>query len=166
MKDRIHKTEDLIAQIRAADDAHTRDAALELVQTVMEFHAVALDRIMEIAASTGDDGWRIIDLFALDDLVANLLILHRLHPLDVQTRVRNALENVGPYLQSHGGNLELVEIAGSEVRLRLFGSCNGFPSSSATLTKAIEAAIYETAPDVTSIRCESGTQLVSIQGAA
>jgi Fe-S cluster biogenesis protein NfuA len=122
--------------------------------------------MMEIAAASGEAGWRIIDMFALDDLVANLLILHGLHPSDIESRVRNALEKVRPYLQSHGGNVELIEIAGGAVRLRLIGSCNGCPSSSATLKNAIETAIRETAPDVTSIRCEAGNELVSIQGAA
>jgi Fe-S cluster biogenesis protein NfuA len=166
MKERIQKIEGLIAQVRATDDAPTRDAALELVKTVMEFHATAIDRMMEIAAASGEAGWRIIDLFALDDLVANLLILHGLHPLNIETRVCNALKKVRPYLQSHGGNVELIEIANGAVRLRLIGSCNECPSSSATLKKAIETAINETAPDVTSICCESGTALVSIPGAA
>src|SRR5215472_7084351 len=111
MKERIQKIEGLIARIRAADDAATRDAALELVRTIMEFHAAAIDRMMEIAAASGEAGWRIIDMFALDDLVANLLILHGLHPSDIESRVRNALEKVRPYLQSHGGNVELIEIA-------------------------------------------------------
>jgi Fe-S cluster biogenesis protein NfuA len=166
MKERIQKIEGLITRIRAADDAATRNAALELVQTVMDFHMAAIDRMMEITAASGEAGWRIIDLFALDDLVANLLILHGLHPSDIESRVRNALAKVRPYLQSHGGNVELLEIADGAVRLRLIGSCNGCPSSSATLKNAIETAIRETAPEVTSIRCESGKELVSIQDAA
>jgi len=156
----------LVARVRACNDAETRDAALQLVQGTMEFHAAGIDRMMEIASASGDEGWRIIDRFALDDLVGNLLILHGLHPLDVDTRVRNALEKVRPYLQSHGGNVELIDIAESTVRLRLIGTCNGCPSSSLTLKNAIEKAIFEMAPDVTRIQCETGPELVSIHTAA
>ena len=166
MRERIQKIETLVAKIRNTSDEQTRDAALELVQTLMEFHGTAIDRMMEIASASGDVGWRIIDLFALDDLVSNLLLLHGLHPVDIETRVRNALEKVRPYLQSHGGDAELIEIADSSVRLRLIGTCNGCPSSSVTLKTAIEKAIYQLAPDVTSIQCETGSELVSLHKTA
>src|SRR5689334_13074886 len=156
MKERIEQVEGLIARIRSTSDPETRDAALELVQTLMEFHRTAIDRMMEIAAAAGDAGWRIIDLFALDDFVANLLLLHGLHPLAIETRVQNALQKVRPYLQSHGGDAELIEIADGRVHLRLVGTCNGCPSSSVTLKTAIEKAIFEMAPDVSSVECETG----------
>jgi Fe-S cluster biogenesis protein NfuA len=159
MKNRFQEIEAMIMRIRSMVDPETRDAALELVQTVMELHATAIDRMMEIAASSGDTGWRIIDLFSLDDLVANLLVLHGLHPLDMETRVRNALEKVSPYVRSHCGNVELINIAGGTVRLRLIGNCNESPSSRSTLKNAIEKAIYQMAPDVTSIHCEAETEL-------
>ena len=166
MKQRIEKIEGLVARIRSAPDPETRDAALELVQTLMDFHATAIDRMMDIAATTGDEGWRIIDLFALDDVVANLLLLHGLHPVDLETRVQNALQKVRPYLQSHGGDAKLIEITNGAVRLRLLGTCNGCPSSSLTLKTAIEKAIYEMAPDVSSVECEAGSEMVSLQKTA
>ena len=45
-----------------------------------------------------------------DELVASVLLLHGLHPVDLETRVRGALEKTRPYLKSHGGNVELVGI--------------------------------------------------------
>jgi Fe-S cluster biogenesis protein NfuA len=149
--DRIQKIEGLVARIRGASDHETRKAALALVQTVMEFHASGLDRMMEIASEAGDSGWRIIDAFAADEIVSNLLVLHGLHPLDLETRVRSALDRVRPYLNSHGGNVDLIEVSEGVVRLRLVGSCNGCPSSSVTLKTAIEKAIHEAAPDVVAI---------------
>jgi Fe-S cluster biogenesis protein NfuA len=164
LRQRIQQIEGLIAQIRSSTDAPTRDAALDLLHIVMEFHAAGIDRMMEITADSGDPGWRIIDDFGRDEVVANLLLLHGLHPLDLATRVRNALDKVRPYLHSHGGNVELIEINGGVVRLKLIGNCNGCPSSSLTLKSAIEKAIHEAAPDVTSI--ESGgaiNELVSTE---
>jgi Fe-S cluster biogenesis protein NfuA len=54
----------------------------------------------------------------------------------------------------HGGDVELLGIAGGVVRLRMNGSCQGCPSSTATLAQTIEAAIYESAPDVEAIEVE------------
>ena len=166
LKNRIQKIEGLIARIRADADPQLRDAALDLVQTVMEFHAAGIDRMMEIASESGDSGWRIIEDCGRDELVANMLLLHGLHPVDLEIRVRDALQKVYPYLHSHGGNVELIEVTDDAVRLKLTGSCNGCPSSALTLKTAIETAIHETAPDVTSIQCEAGPELISIQTAS
>jgi len=166
VKDRIHKIEGLIAQIRSAGDPSIRDTALELVQILLDFHAAGLDRMMEITSEAGDAGWDVIDRFGSDQVVANLLLLHGLHPLDLDTRVRDALDRVRPYLHSHGGNVELIAITDGVVRLKLIGSCNGCPSSSVTLKTAIQSAIYESAPDIVSIECEGSSELVSIQNAS
>ena len=165
LRNRIQKIDGLIAQIRSGTDPRLRDAALDLMQTVMEFHSAGIDRMMEIASESGETGWRIIDDFGRDELVANMLLLHGLHPVDLESRVKEALQRVLPYLHSHGGNVELLEVAGGVVRLKLIGSCNGCPSSSLTLKNAIEKAISEAAPDVTSVECEGLSELVSIHNA-
>ena len=46
-----------------------------------------------------------------DDLVSSLLVIHGLHPQDLETRVAAALDSVRPYLGSHGGNVELMDIS-------------------------------------------------------
>jgi len=144
----------LVARVSGITDADARNAALALLKAVMELHASAIDRMMEIASDAGDAGWTIIDGFGRDPLVSNLLLLHGLHPLDLEARVLEALEQVRPVLASHGGNVELLEVKGGAVRLKLTGACNGCPSSSLTLKTAIEKSIYSAAPDVTSIECE------------
>ena len=62
-----------------------------------------------------------------------------------------------PYLGSHGGDVELLEVTDDGVvRLRLLGSCDGCPSSSVTLKLAVEDAIEAAAPEVTGIEVETG----------
>jgi Fe-S cluster biogenesis protein NfuA/nitrite reductase/ring-hydroxylating ferredoxin subunit len=78
-------------------------------------------------------------------------MLYGLHPVDFSTRVLGALEKVRPYLQSHGGNVELMGVDDGVVRLQMQGSCHGCPSSAMTLKLAIEEAIYDAAPDVVEI---------------
>jgi Fe-S cluster biogenesis protein NfuA/nitrite reductase/ring-hydroxylating ferredoxin subunit len=81
-----------------------------------------------------------------------LLLVHDLHPYDVTTRVEQALEGVRPYLGSHGGDVELLEVSDDGVvRLQLLGSCDGCASSSVTLKLAVEGAIEAAAPEVVSI---------------
>ena len=133
-------------------DPDARSAAQELVRSVMELNTAGLERILQIAQRDGEAGRRLADQFTQDGLVASLLLLYGLHPVDLETRVRGALDKTRPYLKSHGGNVELLEIddAGT-VRLRLQGSCHGCPSSAMTLKNAIEQAIHEAAPDVAAI---------------
>jgi len=150
----LQNVDRLIAKVQGLADADARAAALELVKTILDFHASGLDRMMELTSAAGETGWTIMDEFGRDVLVSNMLLLHGLNPLDTATRVRDALEKVRPYLQSHGGNVELIEVSGDTVRLRLIGSCNGCPSSSLTLKAAIETSIKELAPEITSIRSE------------
>ena len=62
--------------------------------------------------------------------MAGLLLVHGLHPYDVQTRVARALDSVRPYLGSHGGDVELLGVdAEGVVTLRMLGNCDGCPSS-------------------------------------
>jgi len=109
--------------------------------------------MMEVVAE-GEERERTFDAFAEDELVSHLLLLHGLHPLDLKTRVIMALEEVRPYLQSHGGNVELLDVKEGVARLRMQGSCSGCPSSTVTLRLAIEEAIQKTAPDLEGIEAE------------
>jgi len=120
----------------------------------MDLHGAGIERMMEIAFEAGAANGELIDRFADDDLVASLLLLHGLHPLDIETRVAQALDKVRPYLRSHGGNVELLGISEGVVSLKLQGSCNGCASSAMTLKLAIEEAIYQAAPDVTALEVE------------
>ena len=87
--------------------------------------------------------------------MASLLLVHGLHPYDVETRVEQALDGVRPYLGSHGGDVELLGVTDDGVvRLRLLGSCDGCPSSSVTLKLAVEEAIEAAAPEVDGIEVE------------
>lgn len=150
--------EALIHKIERLPDPEARANAIALVQALMEFHSAGLERLMEIVAEAGDPGYAIFDKLAGDDVVSSLLLLYGLHPLPLETRVTQALDKVRPYLDSHGGNVELLGITDGIVRLRMQGSCKSCPSSSMTLKLAIEEAIYAAAPDVISIEAEGVTE--------
>ncbi len=149
---RLQKIEGLVQTIESSADPHMRASAIELLQTLMEVHGAGIERLMEMVFEMA--GGEIIDRFGDDELVASLLLLYGLHPLDMETRVLQALDKVRPYLRSHGGNVELLSAQDGVVRLQLQGSCNGCASSAMTLKLAIEEAIYEAAPDITALDVE------------
>lgn len=62
--------------------------------------------------------------------------------------VESVLDELRPYLLSDGGNVELVEVEGPVVRLRLQGACGTCPSSAMTLRMGIERKLRESIPDI------------------
>jgi Fe-S cluster biogenesis protein NfuA len=150
-QERVAELEARLAQVEALSDSASRDVALDAIQGLMDLYAAGLARIVELAPETTS---RLIE----DELVSHLLLLHGLHPVDVQARVESALESVRPYLASHGGNVELLSVSDGVAYLRLNGTCNGCPSSTATLKHAIEEAVFKAAPDVERIDAEGVAQ--------
>jgi Fe-S cluster biogenesis protein NfuA/nitrite reductase/ring-hydroxylating ferredoxin subunit len=136
VRERVARVESLLERI---DDDET---ATEAVAAVVELYGEALGRLVSGADPVEDE------------LVSHLLLLHGLHPLDLETRVAHGLDEVRPYLQSHGGDVELVAIADGVARVRLEGSCNGCPSSSATMRLAIEDALAKAAPELAGVEAE------------
>lgn len=62
--------------------------------------------------------------------------------------VEKVLDDLRPYLMSDGGNVELVEIEGPIVKLRLQGACGSCPSSAMTLRMGIERRLREFIPEI------------------
>src|SRR5215218_6945620 len=149
--------ETLLGEIETLADPNARARAAEMAQVLLELYGEGLARMME-AVAQGEERDRTFKVFAEDELISHLLLLHGLHPLDVETRVVQALEEVRPYLQSHGGNVELLGIEGGVARVRLQGSCDGCPSSTVTLKLAIEEAVMKAAPDLEGIEAEGVTE--------
>src|SRR5215213_2963485 len=153
LQERAARMETLLGEIESLQDPNARTKAAELVQVLLELYGEGLARMMEVVAE-GEERERIFEALAGDELVSHLLLLHGLHPLDVETRVIGALEEVRPYLQSHGGNVELLGIEGGVARVRMEGSCDGCPSSAMTLKLAIEEAVLKAAPDLEGVEAE------------
>jgi Fe-S cluster biogenesis protein NfuA/nitrite reductase/ring-hydroxylating ferredoxin subunit len=149
--DQVARIEGLLEGLETLP-GEARDVATEVVQALLDLYGEGLGRIVDAVAAR-DDGTLAREL-GDDDLVAHLLLLHGLHPVPVEVRVRDALDSVLPYLESHGGGVTLLGVQDGVVRLRMQGSCSGCPSSAMTLRLAIEDAIFRAAPDVEEVRAE------------
>lgn len=65
--------------------------------------------------------------------------------------VENVLDELRPYLMADGGNVELVELDGPIVKLRLQGACGSCPSSTMTLRMGIERKLRESIPEIAEV---------------
>ena len=71
---------------------------------------------------------------------------------DLTQKVQQAINQLRPYLETDGGDMELVEITSENVvRVRLLGSCRTCSMSSMTLKAGLEEAIKVVAPEVVRI---------------
>ncbi len=152
---RIQQIEQLINKVETEADPNTRAAVTELIQSLMEFHGAGIERMMEIAAEKGESGFAIIDDYGRDETVKSLLFLYGQHPLSLEERVMQGLDEARPVLLTHSGDVELLGINDGIVHLRLMGTCDGCPSSADTLKNAIEEAVYKAAPDLNGIFVEN-----------
>jgi Fe-S cluster biogenesis protein NfuA/nitrite reductase/ring-hydroxylating ferredoxin subunit len=144
--ERVARVETLLEEIEGLHDEVARDKAFEVVQALLDVYGEGLARIVSHVAAR-DDG-ALAAAFGGDELVAHLLLLHGLHPVPLEQRVREALEEVRPYLESHGGDVELLGIENGIAKLRLQGSCKSCRASSSTLELAVRQALEEAAPDL------------------
>jgi Fe-S cluster biogenesis protein NfuA/nitrite reductase/ring-hydroxylating ferredoxin subunit len=95
-----------------------------------------------------EDSPAVCGLLTADPVVASLLLIHDLYPVPLEKRVAEALERVRPYMESHGGDVELIGVIDGVAHLRLQGSCRSCAASSATLELAVRQALEEAAPDL------------------
>jgi Fe-S cluster biogenesis protein NfuA len=153
--DRVgRRVEQLLDEVAAADPT-AATAASDLVSELLGLYGAGLGRVL---AMIDDLAPGVAARLTEDPLVAGLFTLHDLHPIDVVTRVEEALDVVRPYLGSHGGDVELVGVEDDVVQLRLIGSCNGCGASASTLETAVEGAIREAAPEIASIEVEGAVE--------
>jgi Fe-S cluster biogenesis protein NfuA/nitrite reductase/ring-hydroxylating ferredoxin subunit len=147
-------------------------AAEELVRLLVSLYGDGLAHIMAVVADdelAADGAARAamaatLDRLINDPLVENLLLLHGLHPLDVDARIQRALDQVRPYLGSHAGGVHYVGVSDGVARLRLEGNCDGCPSSAITVQLAIEGAVQDAAPEVTEVVVEGVTEAPAAPG--
>jgi len=138
----IARVQELTGRLEDLDDPACRRLAEELTAAVVQMYGAGLERIVELAdAETRDE-------MANDSLVAGLLMIHDLYPVPIEERVVHALDTVRPYMESHGGDVELLGIENGIAKLRLQGSCKSCRASSSTLELAVRQALEEAAPDL------------------
>jgi Fe-S cluster biogenesis protein NfuA len=151
----LARVQELSERVERLEDPAARELASELVSAVMAMYGDGLERILAVVGASREAGATILDELTQDGAVASLLLIHDLYPVGLRERVLEALDTVRPYMESHGGDVALLELTGDGVaRLALQGSCHGCSASRATLETAITQALAEHCPDLTGIEVE------------
>jgi Fe-S cluster biogenesis protein NfuA/nitrite reductase/ring-hydroxylating ferredoxin subunit len=152
------RVEELLGILQSQGGDATASAAEELVRLLLGLYGDGLSHIMAALHAEGAAGAPVLERLLEDPLVESLLMLHDLHPLDVDTRIQRALDKVRPYLGSHAGGVTYLGVTEDGVaQLRLEGSCDGCASSTVTVQLAIKGAIEDAAPEVTEVVVEGVT---------
>jgi hypothetical protein len=149
LRHRVQRIADLVQRLDSVADAGLKAQSRELMESVMDLHGEALDRVVNCIRQSGEPGQKILDAFSADPVVTSVLLLYGLHPLDFETRVRHAIENAQPVLRQYGAGAELTDVTGGAVRIRLRGVDSAFTAR--TVKSAIEEELYAAAPDATSL---------------
>lgn len=127
-----------------------RQDALEMLGLIDALHRDGIYRLVELLWT----GSPAILEKALNDPAVNMLLeLYNLVPQDLEPKQQAelALEQVRPYIQSHGGAVDVLDVVGGVVHVRLSGACQGCAGSAMTLKRGIEAALREGFPGFQSI---------------
>ncbi len=144
----------LVEEIESIADPAVRAATKGLVQSFMDLHGAALERALDIVAEGGEPGMGIIDRLGRDSLVSGVLILYGLHPEDIETRVAKAVDKVRGQLRKQGCELELLGVNDGAIRLRVETGAHTCGSTAKTVQATLEGAMYDAAPDLSSLVIE------------
>ncbi len=150
----IQRIGGLVQEIESIADPAIRAATKDLVQSLMDLHGAALEKALEIVAGAEETGMALIDRLGRDSLVSSVLILYGLHPEDLESRVAKAVDRVRQQLRKQGCEVELVNVNDGAIRLRVETGSHTCGSTAKTVQAALETALYDAAPDLTSLVIE------------
>lgn len=142
----------LIGEIQETAEPQTAEKVFELLDWLDGFHREAVTRIVGLLPFDALQGLmddpvvqRLVDTYSDDEDE---------EPEDVAASLEEALDEIRPYLHSHGGEMEVLAVSGGVVKMRLMGSCDGCPSSTVTLTQGVEKILKERWPGFRKIEVE------------
>lgn len=152
--------EALLDDIGAHSDPAVHAAAGSLVRLLMRFYGGGLEQILTIVRLGSGD--TMIHRLAADPTVSGILALHDLHPVDMPTRVKYAMDTAKRRLGTHGDDVELLGIqTDGAIRVRISGSGCGV----ATVREVVETALRDAAPEAAGIvfeEAQAGPTLLQI----
>jgi Fe-S cluster biogenesis protein NfuA len=154
LNQQARRLQELLDQAETLSNPAARVLVQQCLESVLTFYGDGLARILEVVHEAEAKGRSVENSLVHDPAVSGLLLIHGLHPLDLPTRVRAALDKVRPYMESHGGNVELLGLEDGHARIRLQGTCKTCSASTVTLELAVRSALQEACPDLAGFTVE------------
>lgn len=152
------RLDNLVQSFEQHPSEEVRQKALEMLGLVDALHREGMNRIAELLWT----GSPVVLDKALHDPAINILLqLYDLAPGEPEPReqVEMALAGVRPYIESHGGAVDILDVVEGVVHLRLSGACQGCAGSAMTLKRGIETALREGFPGFQSIEVHEPVDL-------
>ena len=142
--DIMPRVAELAEELLNHPDSQVREQITELLDWVDVFHREGLGRLVEMIRA-----WRgeiFLESVNRDEIAGPFLDAYDLGEtddldLEAEEAVNGALEEIRPYVESHGGMITVDSIVDGVVKVNMLGSCDGCPSSAATLTAGVEEAL-------------------------
>jgi hypothetical protein len=153
-REQIGRIEELVQNIDSTADPALRATARELVQSVMDLHSAAFERVLEIVTKAGEPGAALVRSLSVDALVGSLLVLYDLHPEDFATRIHRGIERAQQILTRRAASVRVLAIGDSTVHLKIDSNGHNCGSTAAELQAIIRAALFEVAPDAAEVIIE------------
>jgi hypothetical protein len=154
LRQRLEQLERLIHEMEEGPESPARARARQIVRAALDLHTDALARMLEIVRTGAAAGPALVDALAADPLVAGLLLLHGLHPLDLKTRVRAAVEDLAPVLRGQAARVAFVAVDDGAVRVRVERDAGRAGLPAAALRTRVEESILAIAPDAVSLEID------------
>lgn len=145
-EDVMPRVGELFDELMTHPDAGVRDRVEEMMDLFDAFHREGLGRLVEMIRA-----WRgeiFLESVGRDDVTGYFLNAYDLGEAPDEREqaaaveaVDSALEELRPMIESHGGMITVDEVRDGVVKVQMLGSCDGCPSSAATLTGGLEEAL-------------------------
>lgn len=146
----LERVGELAEKLLAHPDPEVRESVSELLDWVDAFHRDGLGQLIEMVRA-----WRgeiFLESVSRDAVVGTMLRAYGLgEDRDLEAEAAEAVDaaiaEVRPYAESHGGSIVVESIVDGVVKVKMLGSCDGCPSSAATLSSGVEEALQRHWPD-------------------
>lgn len=135
----VDRLEGLFTELDELDE-ETRATVLELLDGVDRIHRLALRQVGDAL-----DAAEIERLRAAHPAIAWLWEAYGVGR-DEHAMADEALDEIRPYIHSHDGEVEVLDVTDGVVHVRLSGSCSGCTASAITLQRGVEDALRENFP--------------------
>lgn len=137
--DLLSRLEHSLGDIETLDES-TRGRVFELLDGIDALHRMALTQLGEELGTA-----EIERLRAAHPAIAWLMDAYGIG-VDQHSAAEEALEEIRPYIHSHGGRVDVLSARDGVVQVQLSGSCSGCTASAVTLQEGVEKALRENVP--------------------
>ena len=164
LREASERLDALLREVDTHADPAARQRASEIVELLMTLHRAALDRVLTLAADPAAGGPALVAQIGDDPIAGPILLAHDLHPHSVEVRVSRTVERLRPVIAARGCRVENVRVEPPAAHLVVKGLAAVQAEAAASLRQAIESAILERAPELTSVVFDARPGEVAVSG--